>query len=185
MKHYKTNKYHIDVYADQSFSDGSGDNVVRYDFVYLDKSEYRFSSVLGIRVFQENMLVKSAVIGAEGGGTGIHDTSVIIESDRFLICCSDTVFCLSIPDLILLWRTRADQTACFEIYKYQESYIVHGECEISRLDKDGEILWQNSGADIFTTLDGRDCFSINDNFISATDWGNKKYKFDFNGRSII
>ena len=127
---------------------------------------------------------KSAVIRSNGGKTAIHDTSEIIESDRFLICCSDTVFCLSIPDLTLLWRTKADTGTCFEIYKYQESYIIHGELEISRLDKHGKILWQQIGADVFTTLDGEDNFVLTDNYILATDWENNKYKFDYNGRLV-
>jgi hypothetical protein len=184
MTHYKTDKYRINIYADQTFTEGSADNVTQYDFVYLEKSEYRFTSVFGIKIFQDKTLIKSAVIGSIGGGTAIHDTSTIIENDRLLVCCSEAIFCLSIPDLALLWRTQADQATCFEIYKYQDSYIIHGELEISRLDKDGKILWQQSGMDIFTTLDGKDSFVIADNYILATDWENRKYKFDFNGNSL-
>jgi hypothetical protein len=185
MKHYTTEKYRIDIYADQAFTEGSADNINKYDFVYFDKSEYHFPSVYGIKIFQDDTLIKSAVIGSIGGGTGIHDTSTIIENDRLLVCCSDTIFCLSIPDLSLLWRTKADRATCFEIYKYQDSYIIHGELEITRLDKNGKILWQQSGSDIFTTLDGKDNFIITDNYILATDWENRKYKIDFNGKLII
>ena len=184
MKYHTTEKYRIDIYADQTFKKGSADNVNQYDFVYFDKSEYHFSSVYGIKVFQDDILLKSAVIGSIGGGTAIHSTSTIIENDRLLLCCSDTIFCLSIPDLTLLWRTKADQATCFEIFKYQGSYIVHGELEITRLDMNGKILWQQSGADIFTTLDGKDNFIITDNYILATDWENRKYKIDFNGQLI-
>ena len=184
MKQYIKEKYLIDIYTDRTFTEGSADNVNQYDFVYFDKSEYYFPSVFGIKIFQDNTLIKSAVIGSIGGGTGIHDTSTIIENDRLLICCSDTIFCLSIPDLNLLWRTKADQATCFEIYKYQDSYIIHGELEISRLDKDGKILWQQSGADIITTLDGKGTFQITDSYVLATDWENRKYKFDFNGNSL-
>lgn len=184
MIHYKTDKYRIDIFDDQTYIEGSADNVNYYDFVYFDKSDYHFPLVYGIKVFQGGTLIKSAVIGSIGGGTAIHNTSTIIENDRLLVCCSDTIFCLSIPDLTLLWRTQADQATCFEIYKYKDSYIIHGEFEISRLDKNGKILWQQSGADIFTTLDGKDSFAINDNYILATDWENRKYKFDFDGQLI-
>ena len=184
MTHYTTDKYCIDIYEDKTFTEGSADNVNQYDFVYFEKSGYRFPSVFGIKTFLDDTLIKSAVIGSIGGGTGIHDTSTILEKDKLLICCSDTVFCLSIPDLTLLWRTQADQATCFEIYKYQDSYIVHGELEISRLDKDGKVLWQKSGADIFTTLDGKDDFELKDNYILATDFENKTYKFSYNGQLI-
>lgn len=184
MTHHTTDKYRIDIYADQTFTEGSANNVNQYDFVYFDKSEFHFPSVFGIKIFQDDNILKSAVIGSIGGGTAIHETSTIIENDRLLVCCSDTIFCLSIPDLTLLWRTQADQATCFEIYKYQDRYIIHGELEVSRLDKDGKIFWQQSGADIFTTLDGKDSFTITDNCILATDWENRKYKFDFNVNSI-
>jgi len=185
MTHYTTENYRIEIYDDRTFTEGSADNVTQYDFVYFDKSEYHFPSVYGIKIFQDDILLKSAAIGSIGGGTVIHDTSTIIENDRLLVCCSDTIFCLSIPNLTLLWRTQADQATCFEIYKYQDSYIIHGEIEITRLDKDGKIHWQQSGADIFTTLDGKDNFVITDTYILATDWENRKYKFDFNGQSIL
>lgn len=184
MTYYTTNKYRIDINADQTFTEGSADNGNQYNFVYFDKSEYYFPSVFGIKIFQNDTLINSAVIGSNGGGTGIHDTSTIIEDDSLLVCCSNTIFCLSVPDLTLLWRTQADQTTCFEIYKYHNSYIIHGEYEISRLDKDGKILWKQSGADIFTTMEGKDNFIITDNYILATDWEYRKYKFDFNGNSI-
>jgi len=184
MKHYTTEKYRIEIYADETFTEGSADNVSQYDLIFFDKSEYTFPSVFGIKIYQYDKFLKSAVIGPNAGGTGIHDTSTIIEEDRLLVCCSDTIFCLSIPDLTLLWRTKADQAICFEIYKYQDSYIIHGELEISRLDKDGKILWQKSGADIFTTLDGKNDFEITESYILATDWENRKYKFDFNGQTI-
>jgi len=184
MKHYKIGKYQIDIYNDQTFKLDSADNVNEYDFIYFDKSEYQFPSVFGIKIFQGDTQLKSAIIGSIGGATGIHDMSAIVEDDRILICCSNTIFCLSIPELNLLWRTQADQGTCFEIYKYQDGYIIHGELEISRLDKDGKILWQRSGADIFTTQDGKDDFRIMENYILATDWENRKFKFDFNGNIL-
>ena len=184
MKHYTTDKYRIDIYDEQTFTEGSADNVNEYDLVYFDKSDYQFTSVYGIKVFQGDRLIKSAIIGSIGGKTAIHNTSTIIENDRLLVFCSDTIFCLSIPDLTLLWRTQADLATCFEIYKYKDSYIIHGELEITRLDKDGKILWQQGGADIFTTLDGKESFSITDNYILVTDWENRKYKFDFDGQLI-
>ena len=65
----------------------------------------------------------------------------------------------------LKWNTQADEVTCFQIYVLQEDYIIHGELEISRIDKNGNIKWQYSGADIFVTSDGEEassiaCFSI-------------------------
>ncbi|MHB1278837.1 MAG: hypothetical protein ACYC1Q_10600 [Bacteroidia bacterium] len=184
MNHNTTDMYRIELYRDPTFSKDSADSANHYDFVYFEKSDYDFLTIIGVKVFQDDILIKSAVMGSIGGGTGIHATSAIVENDRLVVCCSDTVFCLSIPELTLLWRTRADEATCFEIYSRHNSYIVHGELQITRIDKVGNILWQQSGADIFTTHDGKDSFVITDTYILATDWENRKYKFDFDGRRL-
>lgn len=177
-------QYQIAIYRDETFAKGSVDNLHKYDIEHFDKSEYVFPTMFGIKVFKNGHFWTSAIIGSIGGGTGIHKTSIIYEDTRLIICCSDSIFCLSLPELKLLWRTKADQATCFEIYKYKDSYIVHGELEISRLDKDGIIDWQQSGADIFTTIDGGQGFELTDKFIIATDFENRVYKFDYNGKDF-
>lgn len=177
-------QYNIDISSDPTYSEGSTDNLTQYDFVYFDKSKHDFPSVYGIKVSEDNRLLKSAAIGSLGGGTAVHTNSIIIEDNRIIICCADSLFCLSIPDLGLIWQTKADSATCFEIFKIHDNYIIHGELEITKLDKDGNIIWQNSGADIFTTLDGKDNFIITEKYILATDWGNRKYKFDFDGKTV-
>ena len=147
-------QYQIDIYSDETFAKGSVDNLHKYNIEHFDESEYIFPTMFGIKVFKDEGFLTSAIIGSTGGGTGIHKTSIIYEDTRLIICCADSIFCLSIPELKLLWLTKADQASCFEIYKYQDNYIVHGEFEISRLNKDGKIVWQQTGADIFTTISG-------------------------------
>jgi hypothetical protein len=178
-------KFQIDLYRDESFEKGCADNVHSYDLIYFDDSPYIFPTMIGIKVFKENELLKSAIIASSGGGTGIHKNSVLYEDERVLVCCSDSIFCLSIPDLELLWRTKADSATCFGIFRYQDSYIIHGELEISRLDRDGKIIWQKGGADIFTTISGAGPdFELKDDYIQVKDFQNKVYRFDYNGRDL-
>ena len=181
--HYSIYEYRIEIIDHPDYKISSADNVLQFDLFYLDESDFH-SSVYGIAIFRNDERLKSALIGASGGSTGIHDTAVVIENDRLLICCSNAIFCLSIPSLELLWRTVADTVTCFEIFKYEDDYIVHGELNISRLDENGNILWQQSGADIFTTVDGKDCFIMMQDFIFARDWENREYKFDYDGHVI-
>jgi hypothetical protein len=56
--------------------------------------------------------------------------------------------------------------------------------EISRLNKDGEIIWQQGGADIFVTQDGTENFILNEESIVVKDWNNDIYRFDYDGRLI-
>lgn len=181
---YLNKQYKIEIFKDYTFTNHSVDNFNHYDSIYLEESQYLFPSIYGIKVCENDRLIKSAVIGSSGGGTMINATSAVIENDKILICCSDTIFCLSIPELSLLWRTQADNVTCFEVYKYEDCYIIHGEAEISLLNKEGKILWQFGGADIFVAQDGTQGFELNDENIIVKDWDNSVYTLDYNGKVI-
>ena len=138
----------------------------------------------GIELFEAGRLKSACSIAADGGGTGIGPATTLINLDGLVICCGNTVFKLSLPGLDLVWQTVCDTATCFEIYNFQQDYIVHGELEISRLDKNGNIIWQRGGKDIFTTLEGINDFAVYDNYIVATDWRYNQYEFDGEGNLL-
>ncbi|NUY82349.1 hypothetical protein HUK80_15700 [Flavobacterium sp. MAH-1] len=88
------------------------------------------------------------------------------------------------PELEIIWRTQADDITCFQILKVDNEFIIHGEMEISKLDGNGNIIWQRGGRDIFVTRDGVDDFKIKDNIIFVKDFENNLYKFDLLGNQI-
>lgn len=177
-------KYNIEIFTDKTYEVGSAENTNKYDCEYLEAENKYNSTFVGIKIYENKQLIKSAIIGSEGGNSGISENSKIIKKNRILICCADKIFCLSFPELNLLWKTKADQISCFEIFKKDNFYIVHGETEISKLDENGMILWQKGGADIFTTISGKDDFELNEKYIIATDWENRTYKFDYDGNEF-
>ena len=65
------------------------------------------------------------------------------DNNSIIICCGNALFSLSLPELKLNWKKEIDSSTAFEIFKMNEDYIIHGELEISRIDKYGNILWQN------------------------------------------
>jgi hypothetical protein len=156
----------------------------KYDKKYLEESDYGLTSIVEVSILKNGANWKTAIIGAAMGATGVDHTSFVSEDDRLVICCSNYILCLSIPDLDLLWRTIADDITCFEVFKFKDRYIVHGELLISALDIDGNILWQQGGADIFTTPEGVETFQLNDQYILAKDWDYKIYKFDYDGNVL-
>lgn len=152
---------------------------------YFTENEHAFSTQIAVEVYEEDRLISSALISGTAGGTGIHEHSQIVTNEYMILCCSDHLFHLSLPHLELNWKVQADTATCFGMYPLEQDFIIHGELEISRISKDGTILWKVSGADIFTTLEGNtNDFYITDNFIFATDWNHQKYQIDFNGNLI-
>ena len=119
----------IKFYDESGYSFDSSDNILTYNVIYLNGDKNFLTSVIGIKLFEENNLTSSCLIGSGGGGTGIHKNSTLISCDGLVVCCSNTIFKLTIPDLNLEWKTQADMATCFEIFHLDKDYIVHGIAE--------------------------------------------------------
>ena len=186
MKTLKFDIYDIELINDSTYTIGSADNNFNYDFVYHDNEslEYRpFNH--GVKLYKDGQLIKSAVVCAVGGATGISENSVIIDQDNILICCADKLFCLKLPELTLNWITQTDLATCFGVYKADNGIFTHGELNVTRLDKKGNVIWQTGLRDIIVNIDyEKSCFILYDNFIELLDFNSNKYQLDFNGNFI-
>jgi len=188
MKTYYHNQYKIEINNDRTYTIGSVDNRITYDLEYSDSDckNIRPSSIHSVIAYENEKILKSAIICCcDGGSTGIHDNSAIINVDNFVICVGSYLYSLDIPSLKLNWSVKVDSATCFGIYLHNNKFIVHGELEISQLNQDGEIEWQFGGQDIFATESSDNIFSIHDNYITAFDFENTKYHIDFDGNGRI
>lgn len=178
--------YVIEVLDEPTYKVGSSDNSFKYDFVYQEQDVELYAPISkhGIKILKNDNVQKSALLLAVGGGTGIYENSFLIDGNNIVVCCSDNVFCLSIPDLELNWNVEADQITCFKIFKIESGYLIHGEMSITKLNFMGEILWQNGGKDIFVNLEGKKEFEFFENSILATDFNGEQYRFDFDGNNL-
>jgi hypothetical protein len=146
--------------------------------------QYLPTSQHGIKIYQDNYLLNSAIIQATGGGTGIQSGSALIDDNNLVIRCCNKLFSLTIPDLSINWTTEVDWATCFSIHQYRDTYISHGETSIARIDKSGRIRWSYSGADIFVCLNEGSPFEMFDTYIALTDFNGSTYKIDYDGKTI-
>lgn len=118
---------------------------------------------------------KSLLLHSNAGLLFLNKRCAVILDDSLFLIIGKEVCRLELPALELAWRLKCDTAACLGICLLpgQGGVIVHGECEISRLDLSGEIAWQASGKDIFT--EGFELFSTH---IEAIDFNGEKYKID-------
>jgi len=177
-------KYELIITNKTNYQSNSSELFANYDRNYLTESEYLLATIFGLKIFENGTEISSAIIGAEGGASGLSENSQIIENEQILICCSDSVFCLELPTLNLKWKIKPDEITSFRIFKINNGYIVHGELQITRIDNEGKIIWKQGGADIFVNPNGKDDLEINDDFIKAVDWENRVYKWDLDGKEI-
>ncbi|SKC08420.1 hypothetical protein SAMN05660841_04125 [Sphingobacterium nematocida] len=175
----------IKILDEPTYKYGSTDNDFCYSKVYFGgEAELYPTSKHGIKIYQRDKVIDSCIIIGSGGATGIHQNSSLVDNDQLVICCCDTVFCLTLPDLALKWKIQADLATCFQIFKLQDGYIVHGEFEITKLDRDGNKKWEFGGLDIFVSADNKEEFKLESDGILLTDFSGKTYKIDFDGRLL-
>lgn len=133
------------------------------------------SSAHGVIVSCDDRLIASAVVLAGGGASTIHEHSALVQSaSHLLLAVGSHVARLALPNLDLVWATQSDSATCFGVHPiaHTTDFISHGELEISRLDRDGKIIWQNGGRDIFTG-------SLHvGNKVEVYDFDDRRYVFD-------
>ena len=185
LESFTINDFTLLIYSDKFYNANSKDNTNSYKFDYRITTKYQYSTAYGIKIFKNDKLIESAIIASDGGSTGLYENSIIIESNRFLITCGDYIYCIEIPSLRLIWKTQADDFTCFDIFSFQKDYFVRGELNISRLNYNGEILWQTGGKEIFVNIEGKKEFTLKENHIEAIDFDSNIYKIDFNGKFIL
>ncbi len=179
------NDLKIDVYDDPGFIQSTDSNTIYEKLIQADEDKmYEPTSKHAIKIFKNSILFSSAIVLASGGATGIYSDSFLIDDDNIIIRCCNKIFSLTIPDLKVNWIANVDMATCFSIHRYQESFISHGELTISRISRDGKILWSYGGADIFVCLYEGNPFQMHDTFIALTDFNGSTYEIDYDGETI-
>lgn len=175
----------IEIFDDSAFSQAA-DSPTSYDKVIQAEKDKQYSptSQHAIKLYKDDRIIKSAIILATGGGTGVHSDTVLIDNDNLIVRCCNKVFSLTLPELETNWVTEADWATCFSLHKYQDTYISHGETSIARIDKSGKILWSYGGADIFVCHEEGNPFEMCNNYISLTDFNGSTYKIDYEGKTL-
>lgn len=169
-----TAHYEISIFDEPLFTEGSVDNPRSYAREYvLERGGW---SRHGVLCHATGRLLGSAIITAGGGISGVHERSLIAQRRRCFVAVGDHVICLQLPDLDLLWSIKADSATVFGLHlgPDREDLVVHGELEISRLTRDGSIVWSQSGADVFS-----ESVSVMEDYVEAIDFNGRHYRFRY------
>ena len=141
MNRYQYKYLTIEVLDEPTYKFGSADNNFNYSKHYFGDGAKEYpTSKHGIKIYQDYQIIDSCIIIGSGGATGVHQNSSLLDKDQLIICCCETIFCLTLPELELKWKTQADQATCFQIFKQEDDYIIHGELQVAKLDKFGKII---------------------------------------------
>ena len=116
--------------------------------------------------------------------SGIFEDTFIVEDDKIWVISGNTIYCLEIPSLKLIWHKEFDLVTNFSIHKLKNDFIIRGELLIFRISKEGEIIWSFGGRDTWFNPEGYDELTIEDNAIRLFDFDSNEYVIDFDGNQI-
>ncbi|BCX48689.1 conserved hypothetical protein [Haloferula helveola] len=116
------------------------------------------------------------VIGDSGGASGVHEHSLLLLESRVYIAVGAHIVCLTLGNQEPDWTLEIDDATCFGLYYAPEhdALISHGELDIARFSRSGEVLWSEGGADIFS-----EGVLLHDDCIEAVDFNHRSYFFDY------
>ena len=175
--------FEIEIFNDGSFTLHSADNTSSYKNVYYSDND-DFNNKIAVRTFENSQEISNAIICENGTTNGLTENSFIINDNKIWICISNKIYCLEIPSLKLIYHKKLDSVTNFTIYKFKDDVIIHGELEIFRITKLGDIKWSFSGKDIWVNIEGKQEVEIKDDRIKLIDFENNEYEIDFNGIEI-
>lgn len=110
--------------------------------------------------------------------------SVKLIENLIILSLGYTFFCFDIIEQKIKWKIRPDIAEIFEFYDLQDDFLVRGELEIHRIDKNGKIKWSFAGRDIWVNIEGKKEVQIIDNKIYLIDFENNEYVINFEGQIL-
>ena len=176
--------YQIEI-IDETNLDDNQKVLTRYQERHpYDREVGDYDQLIGIRLYENEEPIGKVLLVADTYNV-LNEKGILLDNDRLLVACGYEVFCIFLPSLELLWHMQVDMATCFEIAPYQDDYITHGEVEISRLNKQGEILWQFSGKDIFVSpIERTPSFTLTPEGIELVDFNYESYLIDYDGKIL-
>ena len=176
-------EYLLRIVNDPNYTLRSVDNLRNYERVScLGEGGSYLSSGHAVVVERDEEEIASHLLVADGGASGVHPHCALVHNRRVYLAVGRWICALEIPTLELVWKTQVDWATCFGVYisEKHECLISHGELQIARLEWDGEIRWQSSGADIFTGA-----FSLRADEVEAEDFYGQRYRFSIQNGQLI
>lgn len=164
----------VEIVDEESYSFGSADNARRYALEVLLEpgTTYRPATAHGVLLNGDPL----AVFG-DSRCTGLHANSAIAMGHLVYLAVGGQIVCFQPQPFEVRWQLEVDDAACFGVHhsKAHDALISHGELAISRFSRDGRLLWQTWGADIFS-----EGFALKPEGVEAIDFNGRRYLFSYN-----
>lgn len=174
----------IEIFDGINYTLNSNDSLREYKKIHFKNIGTCHKNSHTIIIKESGIEISSALIYQFHEMNGIYNDSFILEDDKIWIINYNEIYCLHIPSLELAWHKEFDSHVNIAIHKLKDDIIIHGESEIFRITKAGEIVWSFGGRDIWFNVEGEPEITIENNTIRLFDFVSNEYVLDFDGNQI-
>ena len=155
------------------------------------QNEYKTNSVFIYIHKKESDSTESIELNGIDGAFFLHKSteseqsqSVKLNENNLILSLGFTILSLNLNKSEIDWILRPDIAEIFEFYDLEGDILLRGECQIHRIDKNGELKWSFGGRDIWVNLKGKSEVNIEENKIRLFDFESNEYLINFDGEIL-
>lgn len=183
-------KFCVTIEEDPCYTTDSADNKP-YDVVWnpmgIRRTNDYMNRALAIEVCQGEEGYRGILL-AELLGLDRKDC-VILTDDQLTVLCFQGLIQVDIASReVVFYRELSILGGTMAIYPCPEGidgYVVWGETEIVKLNRNFEVEWTKSGADIFVSLTEKPAFQMTKERIVLNDFLGNHYELDYRGNILL
>lgn len=111
-----------------------------------------------------------------------------VPSDNKIFMMFNDILCVFNPETCKIEQEKELETmgTMFLAFAYEKDFILYGEVEIYRVDKNLNVLWEFSGKDVFVKKSGGEpAFQMKDDRICLYDFSDNYYEIDYEGNILM
>jgi hypothetical protein len=168
---------------------------IEIDQDWPDIKKEKYDSILGTDKYDNNLIRALAVLITNDRGSFSYlligscysstDNCAVLDNDKLLVLMDETLMVFEAKEGQYLLKKEYDQwCSYFELHMFDDAYLIYGEGEIVKLDREYNAQWRFSGSDIFVLPTGNEAFSIHGNTVQVYDFLGNFYEIDKNGMLI-
>lgn len=147
-------------------------------------------SCLAIVCIKNNNKKTCLITGIDGGGrlhlSARSNNSQTIKpiNNDLIMCLGFTMASFNLDKFNFNWKIRPDTAEVFDFYDLENDFLIRGEVEIHRIDRNGNLKWSFGGLDIWFNPNGEREVTILNDVIELVDFQSNKYVIDYQGKCI-
>lgn len=182
MEAYCCEDYLIKIYEAPSYNPDSVDNKPYDKIIIIEESD--FNKYLELEISKDNNLYYVLLVVPYH--TPIDSCAVVSDNCLFLML-NDTLCLFSLESLDITKKVELDVLGTmFEAHAYKDDFILYGEIEIFRVNKNLDVIWSFSARDIFVRYKGDEpAFEMKRDRICLIDFLDYYYEIDYDGNKIV